>query len=115
MYVNRKNHWQFQWEQIRAGEVEAIESVSCIELVNGWDIKQAEKEAIFGELDYPEAAICPNITDFDIWKGNEYEQYDLQLGILAIEDDEKMIENSIVMTSDITRNFNAEDFLDNGF
>ena len=47
--------------------------MSCIELINGWDIKQAEKEAIFGELDYPEAAICPNITDFDIWKGNEYE------------------------------------------
>ena len=34
---------------------------------------------------------------------------------MAKVDDQEMIENSIVMTNDIIRNFNAEQFLEDGF
>ena len=115
MYINRPDHWYLFWEQSRAGKIETLEAAYCLELVNGWDIEQREKDAILGELDHPEVAFCPNITDFEVWKGTEFDQYVFTMGIRAIVDDQDMIENSLVLTSDINRNFNAEQFLEDGF
>ena len=112
--VNDLENWFVFWMQGNDGP--KIYPIDCQELFESSKaLSEKERQAVLAELD-GEQKLCPDINSFIVDGGVSTDLKTFALYVLV--NDPQFLEdnpNSVIVTTEISRYFNAEDFTKNGF
>ena len=87
-------------------------------MIKNWtDISEDEKNALLDEIQYPDYTLCPDVTSMIIHGGEGNNTTNFWLDIYAKNEDvfEDKTDCAMVCVAEISRYFNVQDYLDNGY